>query len=178
MLMNGTSDVSVFIGRFQPFHLGHLAVLKQCPTNNVIIGIGSSQYHHSLKNPFTFTERKKMIQLTLNNTSNFNIKYDIYSVPDIHDPPHWVDYVKKILPPFSMVLTNNDFTADLFKKKGYQVTQPGLVQRKQYQGKEIRKRMINNKPWEAFVPTSVATYLLEINAEKRLQQLYQQSQQH
>lgn len=175
--MTDKNDVSVFIGRFQPFHLGHLAVLKQCETSKVIIGIGSSQYHHTVQNPFTFKERKKMIQLTLKNTPNFNLKYDIYPVSDIHDPPHWVDHVKKILPPFSTVLTNNDFTADLFKAKGYTVIRSGLIHREQYKGEEIRKRMIHNDPWEDFVPLSVATYLHEIKAEQRIQQLYQQSQQ-
>ena len=38
---------ALFIGRFQPFHLGHLLLLQRLSTQyeEIIIGIGSSQYH-------------------------------------------------------------------------------------------------------------------------------------
>ena len=55
---------SLFIGRFQPFHNGHLKVIKHLSTTyeEIIIGIGSSQYHNESENPFTADERKKMIE--------------------------------------------------------------------------------------------------------------------
>ena len=58
---------ALFIGRFQPFHKGHLKVIKDIIKKDyrVIIGIGSSQYSHTVDNPFTSDERKKMIQETL-----------------------------------------------------------------------------------------------------------------
>ena len=164
------ADASVFIGRFQPFHLGHLAMIAQCNTDLLYIGIGSSQYHHTLENPFTFEERKTMIELALQN--RFNIKYDIYAIADIHDPPNWVAHVEQILPPFTMVITNNDFTAELFKEKGYQINQPGLVKRTKYAGKIIRKNIIENKNWHHLVPDPVASYLERINAVDRIQKLH------
>lgn len=164
---------SLFIGRFQPFHNGHLFVLKQCATSHVIIGVGSSQYHHSEKNPFTYEERKTMISKVL--SKELDIKFDIYPVPDIHDPPHWVDHVITIVPSFTTVLTNNEFTAELFEKKGYSVTKPGLYHRKEHMGKEIRQRMIQDKPWEHLVPDSVATYLSTIDAATRLKTIEAQS---
>lgn len=169
------TSTSVFIGRFQPFHLGHLAMINHCPTDTLYIGIGSSQYHHSLQNPFTFDERKTMIQLALQN--RFNIKYDVYPVPDIHDPPNWVDHVKRVLPPFTIAITNNDFTATLFKEQGYQIHQPGLVKRKAYAGKIIREHMINEKKWRHLVPEDVGIYLEKINAVERIKTLFDQSKQ-
>ena len=163
------TDVSLFIGRFQPFHKGHLFVLQKSTTELIYIGIGSSQYHHTLENPFTFDERKQMIQLAL--SQDFDNKFDIYAVPDIHDPPNWVVHVQKLLPPFSTVLTNNEWTADLFKEKGYTIKKPGLYNRHQCMGKEIRLRMIKKEPWQHLVPDTVAKYLEEINAEKRMQML-------
>jgi nicotinamide-nucleotide adenylyltransferase len=172
--MTDQHDASVFIGRFQPFHLGHLSVLQECDTDTVFIGVGSSQYHHTLENPFTFEERKHMIQLALSH--HLHIKYDIYAIPDIHNPPRWVDHVRHIVPDFSQVLTNNEFTAQLFEKKGYSIHFSGLVQRDLYQGKEIRNRMMQQQSWEQLVPQEVATYLHDINAVERLQQLHQQKQ--
>lgn len=53
----------VFIGRFQPFHLGHKAVIDAAleKADNVIVLIGSANEPRSLRNPFTTCEREQMI---------------------------------------------------------------------------------------------------------------------
>jgi bifunctional NMN adenylyltransferase/nudix hydrolase len=53
----------VFIGRFQPFHRGHKAVIDQAleRADEVIILIGSANLPRSLRNPFTVAERIAMI---------------------------------------------------------------------------------------------------------------------
>lgn len=53
----------VFIGRFQPFHLGHKAVIDAAleKAENVIVLIGSANEPRSLRNPFTTGEREQMI---------------------------------------------------------------------------------------------------------------------
>lgn len=57
-------DALVFIGRFQPFHNGHKAIvdaaLKQA--KEVIIVVGSSFASRNIRNPFTFDERRQMIK--------------------------------------------------------------------------------------------------------------------
>lgn len=62
--MNKKFDTLVFCGRFQPFHRGHESVVAQAleKANEVVIVIGSSFQPRSTKNPFTFEERKRMIQ--------------------------------------------------------------------------------------------------------------------
>lgn len=57
-------DVSVYIGRFNPFHLGHAYVLEQALKTSklVIVLIGSAGAARSPKNPFKFAERKAMIE--------------------------------------------------------------------------------------------------------------------
>ena len=54
----------VFIGRFQPFHLGHKAVIDEAlqHADNVIMLIGSANLPRSLRNPFTVAERSQMIK--------------------------------------------------------------------------------------------------------------------
>lgn len=56
-------DYLVFIGRFQPFHLGHELVVREAlkRANTVIILIGSANSPRTLKNPFTYDEREAMI---------------------------------------------------------------------------------------------------------------------
>ena len=54
----------LFLGRFQPFHLGHLDVIKQAlkMVDELVIVIGSAQYSHTFENPFTDSEREEMIE--------------------------------------------------------------------------------------------------------------------
>lgn len=61
--MDKKYDLAVFIGRFQPFHLGHLHVLEQCKrlADHTLVLIGSSGRPRTLKNPFKFEEREMMV---------------------------------------------------------------------------------------------------------------------
>jgi len=45
----------LFVGRFQPFHLGHLGVVKDIlnEVDELVIVVGSAQYSHRIDNPFT-----------------------------------------------------------------------------------------------------------------------------
>jgi nicotinamide-nucleotide adenylyltransferase len=159
---------ALFIGRFQPFHNGHLEVIK----NNfkiyseIIIGIGSAQYKDKPENPFSAEERIDMIKKTLENQNIDNFK--IVRIPDIHNPPKWVEHVKSIISDFDVVITNNSFTKKLFLEKGYEVKDTDLFNKEKYSGKEIRKRMIKNEKWENLVPDKVVSYIKEIKGIERL----------
>lgn len=58
----------IYLGRFSPFHLGHKRVvdemIKKCTIHNSIIIIGSSNIHAptSMRNFFTYTERRYLIK--------------------------------------------------------------------------------------------------------------------
>ncbi len=56
-------DILVFIGRFQPFHIGHKAVLDAAlaQAEDVIVLVGSANRSRSFRNPWSFEERKEMI---------------------------------------------------------------------------------------------------------------------
>ena len=56
-------DLAVFIGRFQPFHKGHLHNITQAlkVSRKLLINIGSSFNVPNIKNPFSFEQRKQMI---------------------------------------------------------------------------------------------------------------------
>ena len=55
------------IGRFQPFHNGHLKLAKQIlkDCNELIIAVGSSQFNFTFSNPFTAGERVYFIHQSL-----------------------------------------------------------------------------------------------------------------
>lgn len=162
---------ALFIGRFQPFHKGHLLFLQGICNlyDEIIIGIGSSQYSNTLENPFSYDERKLMIGKSLDTIGVTN--YRIVSIPDIHNPPKWVSHVLSIVTDFDVVLSNNPLTKQLFSEKGYIVRKTSLFKREKYSGKEIRRRMIHGEAWEDLVPEAVATIIKDINGAKRVKGL-------
>jgi len=162
---------ALFIGRFQPFHKGHLMLLQSISSqyDEIIIGIGSSQYHNTIDNPYSEDERKKMIAKSLDKIGINN--YKIVLIPDIHNPPKWVSHVLSIVRDFDVVISNNSFTKQLFSEKGYFVKITPYFEKERYSGEEIRRRMINNEKWEDLVPKAVAKIIKEINGVQRLKNL-------
>lgn len=103
----------LFIGRFQPFHKGHLDALKQVlgQMNFIKIVIGSSNKKRTKDNPLTYTERKKYIQSVL----PFK-QYTIYPVPDVPSDNAWIKNVRKTVGHFDHVfLTKNDWVEGILQ---------------------------------------------------------------
>ncbi len=162
---------ALFIGRFQPFHLGHLSILQRLSQRYelIIIGIGSSQYHDTTENPFSEAERRQMIAQSLDAVGIS--RYRLVSIPDIHNPPRWVDHVCSIVSDFDVVIANNPFTKKLFSEKGYLVKGTAYFNRKEYSGKEIRRRILQDEPWEELVPSMVKKIIHDIDGVNRLKRL-------
>ena len=59
-----SKELGVYIGRFQPFHNGHLEVIKQSQEyfDHVLVLVGSSNSARSIRNPFSYSERCRMIK--------------------------------------------------------------------------------------------------------------------
>src|SRR5271170_4112002 len=92
--------VTVFIGRFSPFHNGHAEVLKRAleTSNVVLVLVGSSGTARTTKNPFTFEERASMIKAyeaqtrpgkgTDYNPTNEVGNYGVLIVEPLYDNPY------------------------------------------------------------------------------------------
>ena len=126
--------IALFIGRFQPFHSGHIDAIKQISEKQIIIGVGSSQYSGTNDNPYSFEERREMIEKALDK----NKKYKIIAIPDIHDAKNWVAHVEKIVSDFDVIYTGNKLVKRLFKKGGYKVI--SLKININISGTELRKK--------------------------------------
>ena len=57
-------DTALLIGRFEPVHSGHLALLQEAlrQAPQVIVVVGSAWQPRSPKNPFTWQEREAMLR--------------------------------------------------------------------------------------------------------------------
>lgn len=89
--MNG-----IFIGRFQPMHEGHQAVLGQAASRctKLLILVGSANSCRSVKNPWFFEERKDMISKKLRSAGISNhIIMPINDYP--YNDPQWISDVRE-----------------------------------------------------------------------------------
>jgi nicotinamide-nucleotide adenylyltransferase len=165
---------ALVIGRFQPFHKGHLEVVrtiaKEC--ESVTIGIGSAQYSHTLDNPFTAGERHLMISRSLRDDGLADLS--IVPIVDINRYAVWVSHVVSMVPPFKAVYSNNPLTKRLFSEAGYEVRASPLFNRDLYSGTEIRRRMVSGERWEHLVPEAVAEVIRDVNGLDRMRDLMSQ----
>lgn len=70
--MSEKFDFLVFIGRFQPFHRGHLSVVQQGleQSRQLIVLIGSAHQPRNPRNPWSYDEREQMIRASLTEEQN------------------------------------------------------------------------------------------------------------
>lgn len=156
------------IGRFQPLHQGHEAIIRRAIEDcvNVTVGIGSSRAKRSVKNPFSLEEREAMLR------AGFGDRIDVVAVPDIHDPPNYAAHVMEITGPVDRVFGNDEETVSLFEDAGLDVRRPGLVQRDRYQASQIRLQMAEGDgAWRKAVSPAVLELLDGLDAGKRIRLL-------
>lgn len=163
----------LFVGRFQPFHMGHLAVITDIleEVDEIIIVIGSAQYSHRIDNPFTTGERLTMIHNALEEAEIPLARCWIVPVPDVHRHMLWAAEVVGYTPKFDVAYANDPLTSRLLKEAGYSVEPCQFHKRELYSATEVRKRMLESKNWETLVPESVVTYIKQIDGVQRLKDL-------
>ena len=164
--MNG-----LLIGRFQPFHLGHLdAVLFGLSrVENLFIGIGSSNRFNERKNPFSAKERREMIISSIESSMIDRIK--IFDIPDVDDHEKWTFEIDQIIPKYGAVFTNDEFTKTLFEKRQINVISVVLKDREKFSGTSIRQLIADDKNWQDLVPQGTRKVLDNLNAKERLKNL-------
>ena len=164
--MNG-----LLIGRFQPFHLGHLdAVLfGLARVGELSICIGSSNKYNEKKNPFSAVERREMILSSIEPSIVSRTK--IFNIPDVDNHEKWTFEIDQIVPKYDIVFTNDEFTKTLFEKRQINVIQVILKDREKFSGTNIRQLILDGKNWQDFVPHGTQKVLDKINVADRLKNL-------
>ena len=86
-------DIAVLVGRFQPLHNAHLALLRRAldAAPRCVVVIGSAHQARTPKNPFTWTERAEMIRLALPEADRPRVRF--LPVRDYYDQARWVRVV-------------------------------------------------------------------------------------
>jgi nicotinamide-nucleotide adenylyltransferase len=163
----------LYVGRFQPFHSGHLHAIVDAleEVDELVILIGSAQYSHNIMNPFTAGERLVMVREALEEAGIDDSRVWVVPVPDVHLHMMWVSSVVGYTPRFGVVFTNEPLTRRLFKEAGFKVRAIRFFERKEYSSTLVREKMLEDRGWEKLVPKSVAIFIKEIDGISRMQDL-------
>ena len=164
--MNG-----LLIGRFQPFHLGHLKALQFAlsKVDKLWVGLGSSNKPIEKNNPFTTEQRKEMILSSIDNS--MKEKISIYLIPDVDNHMKWIEKINTIVPKFDIIFSNDDLTKHLYSKRNIQVLAIPFLNRESLSGTNIRDLIVSDQTWEDFVPDGTRNFLKNIGAKEFLKNL-------
>ena len=118
---------ALFIGRFQPFHLGHLHAIKQIlqECDAIVIGIGSAQYNNTKENPLPFDLRKEIITEVLQAEEIEN--FTVVGIDDVNNDAQWVKHVLSITGSVDVVYTGNEKVKKLFSEAGILVNKDSTI---------------------------------------------------
>ena len=165
----------LFVGRFQPFHLGHLATVKFAlnRVEEIIIVIGSAQTSHEIRNPFTAGERIQMIKDSLVADSGVDMKRILLiPVSDIYMHSLWTHQVDILVQKYNVVFTNDILTALLFRQREIEVVEPSLYRREELSATEVRSRMANDEDWKKLVTFQTAKVVEDIHGVERIKAIF------
>ena len=164
--MNG-----LLIGRFQPFHLGHLDALHFAlsKVDKLWIGLGSSNKTLQKNNPFSAEERKEMILSSIDESMKQRIQ--IYFIPDLENHIKWIELIDTIVPKFDIVFSNDELTRHLYSKRDVEVLSIPFVKRDILSGTNIRNLIISDQKWKDLVPEGTKKFLYNTSAKQRLKNL-------
>jgi len=164
--MNG-----LLIGRFQPFHLGHLEALQFAlsKVDKLWVGLGSSNKPMEKNNPFSAEERKKMILSSIDDS--MKNKISIYFIPDLDNHVKWIEKIDTIVPKFDIVFSNDPLTDHLYSKRTIDVISIPFLNRDVLSGTNIRNLIISDQKWENFVPEGTKNFLINSSVKERIKNL-------
>jgi len=157
-----------YIGRFQPFHNGHRAMVEHIADDidELVLGIGSADVSHSVHDPYTAGERVLMVTRAV---EDVDLRTYVVPIEDIDRNAVWVSHIRSMAPAFDVAYSNNPLVVQLFEEAGIEVRQSPMFDRDRLEGTDIRERMLSGADWEDRVPDTVVDVIDEINGVQRLQ---------
>ncbi|MBT6069056.1 adenylyltransferase/cytidyltransferase family protein [Candidatus Peregrinibacteria bacterium] len=138
---------SLFIGRFQPFHIGHLSDIKNIISKGEFctIVIAAANKSGTWRNPLTGDQRGRILTETLAAETDLSPdSYKIMQLPDIDDDKRWASYVVDSVPPFKKIYSGSAFVRSFFEKNSRFETLP-VTMIPDGEGDRLRATTIRNK---------------------------------
>jgi nicotinamide-nucleotide adenylyltransferase len=167
-----STNRGLMIGRYQPFHLGHLSLAEQILSEceELVIALGSPEASFTFNDPFTAGERITMVHESLKKRGLQLPSCYIIPVPNSDNNYTWFESIRSMIPKVKTVYSGNQFV-QLLLPKTVNVKSPSFVKYKIFNGTRIRNLIVRNGNWQDLVPTPVALFIKEIDGVSRLKKL-------
>lgn len=149
--------IGLIIGRFQPFHKGHIFLFKRAleRVDRLIVGVGSPDTIDE-ENLFSFSQRKMMLEKVVSEERWQKKIIAILPITDyLEDDQLWLEKTLetvKNVSSFDIFIGNDPWTSGIFERNGYKVMHCRFYKRYIYEGVKIRKLMREGKKWHERVP--------------------------
>ena len=162
----------LMLGRFQPFHNGHMSLTKQILSecDELVIIIGSAQFNFIDKDPFSAGERVLMTCEALKEAEIDLSRCYVIPVANDENNARWLAYIRSMVPPFDVLYSGNDFVKYLVLSQDSRIAvkNPTFTKKKEYNGTNIRHLIQDGKPWKHLVPPAVAKIIQQIGGIERI----------
>ncbi len=163
---------ALLIGRFQPFHNGHLDIVKKILKDNerVIIAIGSAEKNFLPQNPLTASERFQLIEAALQEEDIPTDRFCIVPIRNVNNFALWVNHINIYVPPYTKLYTGSEIVKACYEGK-YHGDGPKIIQVEReikISATKVREAIKNAESWQNFVPKAVANLLEKWEISERL----------
>ena len=157
------------IGRFQPFHNGHLELIQQIlnECEELVVVIGSAQFNYILKDPFTAGERIEMIHASLSFQRMDRNRIFIIPLSNFENNACWFGYLKSMVPKFDILYSGNEYVRYLAEKEII-VKEHTFKNKFRFNGGNIRRLIVNDEKWDDLVPIPVTEIIRNIGGVERI----------
>ena len=164
---------ALFVGRFQPFHNGHLDAIRVMleAEDRVVLVIGSAEENNEPANPFTAGERFQMIEAALSAEGVARDRYVIIPVRNVKNFMLWTAHVDQYIPPIYKVYTGSQIVRELYESYGkYEIAH--LDFNFEVHGTSVREKMLaDDATWVDDVHPKVVELIREWRGVERLKMI-------
>ena len=170
-----TAKRGLMLGRFQPFHSGHLALARQIlgECDELVIAIGSAQFNFIEKDPFTAGERIVMVRNSLGEGGLDLSRCYIVPIANEDNNARWLANLKSMVPEFHFLYTGNEYVKHLARSQDalVKIRKPRFEKKADYNGSNIRGLMRAGGKWKSLVPAAVSREIERIGGVERVRML-------
>lgn len=142
---------AVFLGRFQPFHIGHHRTVEQYKEayEDFALVVGSSKKSRTAENPLSFEERKRIIEACHSNIEIVGLE------DEDREEEGYIDWTEKLMEKTEadVVITRNNLVQRLVRKySDAEIEDQELYRPEKCSGTRIRKKIREGEEWGGLVP--------------------------
>lgn len=157
-----TIKSALFLGRFQPPHLGHEKAVAWMLKRHgkLTIAIGSSNKKREKDNPLSAQERKMLLRKIISSHKSWKGRIRLAFVPDCRRHEDWMELMlRKFGAERHVFYTNNKLVRKLFAARGFAVHNNPEFRRFEMEGTKIRRLVAGGKNYSERVSPEISGWM-------------------